>query len=339
MRLEPRVSVLVTFYNQEKYVDHAIKSVLNQKADFDIKILVGDDGSSDGTQDKVKNWINKYPERIEMHVMERKAGKHISGFRASRNRLNLLKYVNTEYFIYLDGDDYFSYEGKIQRQVEILDDLKNQDCIGCGHNTDMMYLDGRRISMVPPQIGEGKYSLKEYWNSLYFHTDSLLIRSYVISSIDKELVENNFNDNLITYLFIQRGSLYYIPESWAIYLQTNDGIWTGGNLTVNYIRNLFLIDLCNQINPSMRKETAHRFSSTWIGLLRIRKQINADELKEFSLEALDKNMTDSYKWIHYSELSLLNKQVLCIEALRKCWKQMMINWGIKIYHIFIRPND
>ncbi|MBQ4262096.1 MAG: glycosyltransferase, partial [Ruminococcus sp.] len=43
------VSVIITFYNQEKYVDATMQSVLDQKTDFDFEIIAGDDGSSDRT--------------------------------------------------------------------------------------------------------------------------------------------------------------------------------------------------------------------------------------------------------------------------------------------------
>ncbi len=334
--MKPRVSVLVTFYNQEKYVDKALQSVMDQKTDFGIKVLVGDDGSSDGTNEKLNNWIEKYPDIIEMHIMDRTPCRHISGFRASRNRLNLLNYVKTEYFIYLDGDDYFDYNLKLQKQVEILDDQANQDCIACGHNADMLYPNGQRIPITSTKIKEGKYSPKEYWNSIYFHTDTLLTRSSVIPTINRKLLENNFNDNLITFSFIQNGNLYFIPETWAVYLQTGDGIWTSGKKVVNHIRNMFLYDLCNQINPDMKRQTTRRFNYTWLSLLRIRKEINASELEPFSIEAKDKGMVNSYNWIHYNDLSYLSKQVLCMKAIRICWKGIIRGILAKVYHLLVR---
>ena len=334
--MKERVSVLVTFYNQEKYVDQALQSIINQKTKFNVKILVGDDGSSDNTQERVRKWIKKYPNKINLYVMDRQPGEHISGFRASKNRLNLLNYVDTEYFIFLDGDDYFDYDGKLQKQVKILDNEANVDCIACGHNTDMLYPDGRRIPITSTKLREGKYGAKEYWDRIYFHTDTLLTRSSVIPTIDRKLVENNFNDNLITFALIQQGKLYFIPESWAVYLQTGDGIWTSGNAVVNNIRNMFLYDLCNQMNPDMKKQTSHRFSNTWMELLRLRKQINPAALEPFSTEAKDKNMKDSYNWINYKNLSLFNKQKLCLKAFIKCWKQIIRDILSKIYHATLK---
>ncbi len=320
--MEQRVSVLVTFYNQEKYVDQTLKSIINQKTDFDIKVLIGDDGSTDKTRDIVEKWMDRYPGKIELYVTERTPEEHVAAFRASRNRLNLLNHVNTEYFIFLDGDDYFTYEEKLQKQVAILDNPDNSDCIACGHNIDLLYPDGRRIPTTSARIKEGKYGPKEYWGSLYFHTNTLLARSSVIPTIDCKLLENNFSDNLITFMFIQQGYLYYIPESWAVYLQTGDGIWTGGKAVINHIRSMFTYDLCNQINPGMKKETTRKCSGAWMSLLKIRNRINASELKFLSEEAKDKNMTNAYNWIHYRELSLAGKQALCIKAFSICWKQI-----------------
>lgn len=336
---EIRVSVLVTFYNQEKYVDKALKSIMDQKTDFGVRIIVGDDGSSDETQIKVREWINKYPDQIELHVMDREPGKHIAGFRASRNRLNLLNYVNTDYFIYLDGDDYFDYDKKLQRQVEVLDNADNQDCIACGHNADMLYPDGKRVPITSTKLKEGKYDAREYWKRLYFHTDTLLTRSSVISAIDKKLLENNFNDNLITFTFIQHGKLYYLAESWTVYLQTGDGIWTSGKVIVNHIRNMFLYDLSNQINPGLNKETTHRFSHSWIELYRLRKQIIPEELLKFSIEAKDKNMKDSYNWINYRDLSMGAKQKLCLKTIRMFWKQILVNILSSMYHKVLQDKE
>ena len=334
--MKNRVSVLIAFYNQEKYVDRALSSVLNQKAEFGIKVLVGDDGSTDDTQAIVKQWIKKYPGKIELYVMNRISGKHIAGFRASKNRINLLKHVDTEYFIFLDGDDYFYYEGKLQRQVEILDNPENSDCIACGHNTDMLFPDGRRVPITSTKINEGKFSPKEYWYKTYFHTDTLLTRSLVISHINLKLLENNFNDNLITFSFIQCGKLYYIPESWVVYVQTGDGIWTSGKEVVNNIRNMFLYDLSNIINPKMKRQTTRRFQGTWFALLRLRKQMDPALLQEFSDEAEDKKMNNSYKWIHYKELSFVQKQVLCTLALSKCWKNIIKSMLVNVYHVVLK---
>lgn len=338
----PKVSVLITFYNQEAYAARALQSVLDQKTDFEFEVLVGDDGSTDGTQDIVRQWMEKYPGRIELYIMDRAPGKHIGGFRASENRLNLLKHVKGEYFIYLDGDDYFDYPEKLQKQVEILDAPENQDCAACGHNTDMLFRDGTRRTIIQQTLREGKISPKEYWRNYYIHTDALLVRSSVIPTIPIKLLEHNFNDNLITFSVIQCGKIYYLPYSWAVYVQTGDGIWTAGKDIVRHIRNMLMYDLCNQIGPSMKKETSYRLRTVWLELFKRRKQIRADELEAFVAEAEDKHMEESVKWLHYAELPLYEKQRLCILAFVMNWKiyfRALLKRVLRCFGIHLREKE
>ena len=312
--VKDRVSVLVTFYNQEQYVDKALESVLSQKTDFGVKIIVGDDGSSDGTCEKVNQWISRYPGRIELHVMERGEGEQIPGFRASRNRINILKFVDTEYFIYLDGDDYFDYEYKLQRQVEILDQSENSDCIVCGHNTNMLYSDGTRKPATDPSIKEGKITLKRYWKDIYIHTDTMLFRSSVIPKIDLVLLENNFNDNMITYSAIQNGNIYYIPELWAVYVQTDKGIWTGEKSIISLVRNMIFYDLSRKINPKMKYQSICRFSYLWQDLYKVRHSIKLSELQAYADEANDKGLKNASKWLRYQELNAFQRAALACKA-------------------------
>lgn len=49
MTQQPKVSVLISFYNLASFVDQTMESVLAQKTDFPVEILCADDGSDDGT--------------------------------------------------------------------------------------------------------------------------------------------------------------------------------------------------------------------------------------------------------------------------------------------------
>lgn len=312
-----KISVIVTFYNQEKYVDTALHSILSQEVDCPIEVIVGDDGSSDRTQEHINEWIKKYPSIIQLHVMERDDGPCISGFRSSRIRLEMLKYVKGDYFIFLDGDDCFSDTQKLKKQISILE--THMDCIACAHNIKYLYLDGNTEDALPINIKEGKYSLKQYWGKLYFHTDTLLIRKEVIDSIPIELVINNYNDNMITFITFQSGLIYYIPESMAYYLQTGDGIWTGSKKIISLIRNMMLYDICNIINSEVKKQTNYRFRGTWLELLINRDNISSSELRAFDEEAISKGMKYTHRWINYDKNRLTEKMELWIMTIKFSW--------------------
>ena len=135
-----KVSVLITFYNSEQYVDDCLKSVFSQKTTFPFKVIVGDDGSSDGTVEKIEEWQKRYPERLSYIIMPREVGKkYVGGTRASRNRLALLDKVDTKYFHYLDGDDYWTDDNRLQKCYDVLENPENKECVGCGHAINMFH--------------------------------------------------------------------------------------------------------------------------------------------------------------------------------------------------------
>src|ERR1035438_2519408 len=71
---EPKFGVLMITYNHEKFIAQALESVLMQKADFPFELVIGDDCSTDGTREIVREYSQKYPEIIRAHLRERNIG-------------------------------------------------------------------------------------------------------------------------------------------------------------------------------------------------------------------------------------------------------------------------
>ena len=255
-----KISVLVTFYNQERFVDDALGSIFMQKTSFPFQVIIGDDGSNDGTVEKIKEWQFKYPDRIRLVIQERDhTKKYVGIMRASRNRISLLKLVDTPYFIYLDGDDYYIDKKKLQKQYDILEKPENSDCVGCGHNL-FMYREGKdgkpekQIILPGKLVRQGKYYPKKYWRNYYFHTDTILFRSKYIKELplDMDVVKNFFDDNMITFCFIKHGPLYFLRDSMVAYRKTDDGLWLVDDEDMCCLFELLGYDLECKINPEMK---------------------------------------------------------------------------------------
>ena len=81
----PKISVIVPFYNVERYARQCIESIKNQTY-INLEIILVDDGSPDGTADIVRRKQTDHPGRV--HLMER-SGKlglgtaYIAGFKWS----------------------------------------------------------------------------------------------------------------------------------------------------------------------------------------------------------------------------------------------------------------
>lgn len=86
------ITLGITVYNAEHYIDRTLSSVFNQILPFD-RIIVVDDGS----EDKTKEILKKYGSRIEVYSQKNK------GISNARNRI--LSLVSEGYICFLDGDD------------------------------------------------------------------------------------------------------------------------------------------------------------------------------------------------------------------------------------------
>lgn len=111
--MDVRFSVLITVYNKEKYLKKCINSIVNQKYKcFDVIIV--DDGSTDKSSDIIKKYTSKYS-NIRYIYQENK------GVASARNEC--IKHVETDYFIFVDADDYIDKNLLYKLNKEISKDL------------------------------------------------------------------------------------------------------------------------------------------------------------------------------------------------------------------------
>jgi glycosyltransferase involved in cell wall biosynthesis len=105
--VRPLVSVVITVYNGERFVQDAIKSVLNQSFS-DLELIVVNDGSTDRTDELVSTYNDQRMNYIRLERSGRgKALNH--GVRASSGN----------YVAILDADD-VAFSDRIERQVNYL---------------------------------------------------------------------------------------------------------------------------------------------------------------------------------------------------------------------------
>ncbi len=112
MQYEPLVSVVICFYNEERFLEEAITSVLKQNY-TNWEILVVDDGSSDNSVNIALNYAAKYPDKIFYYEHDSHSNRGLS---ASRN-LGIKK-SRGSLIALLDADDAW-LEGKLLTQVSI----------------------------------------------------------------------------------------------------------------------------------------------------------------------------------------------------------------------------
>lgn len=119
------VSIIMPCYNSEKYLDMSIGSIYDQDYE-NIELIIVNDGSTDGSEDKILEWKDKFVTRgySLQYINQTNQGQ---GAAVS----NGLKYITGKYLTLLDSDDYL-YPNSVSLRVAFLD--KNDDYSGVRSN-------------------------------------------------------------------------------------------------------------------------------------------------------------------------------------------------------------
>ncbi len=164
MQDKPLVSVVIPCYNAEKYVEMAIRSIMNQTY-TNLEILIIDDCSKDSTYEKLEN-LAKYDKRI---ILE----KNEQNLKIVKTLNKLVLKANGKYIARMDADD-ISAPNRIEKQVNFLE--SNKDYGICGTNAWRIDCNNRMIgkSLLPTEDNEIKI-VSDFF--CVFYHPSVMIRS------------------------------------------------------------------------------------------------------------------------------------------------------------------
>lgn len=124
--ISPKVSVLMTAYNREKYIAEAIESVLNSTF-TDFELIVVDDQSRDRTVEIARRYAEQ-DERVRVFVNEQNLGDYPNRNRAaSLAKGTFIKYVDADDLIYPHGLQEFVRYMELFPKAAVAFSEKSQD--------------------------------------------------------------------------------------------------------------------------------------------------------------------------------------------------------------------
>lgn len=167
------VSVIIPVYNQETFIAEAIESVLQQTFPLEeIEIIVVDDGSTDGTSEK----LNSYKDRI--HVISQAN----AGVSAARNAG--IRQATGKFICCLDSDDLFLPE-KIEKQLAV---FQTDAEIGMVHTGVSVVRPGETgwevwYDYIPPIYKERETQIDELLKWNYLVSSSVMVKRELFSQV------------------------------------------------------------------------------------------------------------------------------------------------------------
>ena len=106
-----KISVIMSVYNEEKYVQESIESILSQSFK-DFEFIIVNDGSFDRTEEILKDWAKK-DSRIKIITNEKNIG-------LTKSLNKAIKIAQGKYIARQDADDISLFQ-RLEKQVEFLE--------------------------------------------------------------------------------------------------------------------------------------------------------------------------------------------------------------------------
>ena len=199
------IAVCIATYNQEAFIGQAIESVLAQQCDEMIRVYIGDDASTDGTQSVCERYAAE-DQRIVYIRREKNLG-------LVNNTIDLYRCIMTDgctYIAMLDGDDYWTDPHKLQRQVDY---LRAHEEVGFVH-TNGRTLSGKKTWTFGQR--EGVYGIDSpgFANCTVFFRTGLL-NEPLLKAIEKQHFA--WLDYPLYGVFYQQTKWAYLPQQTAVW--------------------------------------------------------------------------------------------------------------------------
>ena len=214
---DPKVSVLIPSYNQERVIEQTVLSALTQDYD-NLEVVVSDDASLDRTPQLLRELQGQYPERLKVFLHQNNLG-------VTRNHTRGLLECRGDFIAFQDGDDLF-LPGKIKKQVRFM--LEHPECTICSHDVDVFDSEtGKTLYLWSQRFGRREGRIRElvrYGN--YLSSVSVMVRR-------SHLPEYGYDDRIrigsdwllwLEVLARGKGRICYLNEVLARYRRHADNL-------------------------------------------------------------------------------------------------------------------
>lgn len=234
MSQKPVISIVVTVYNHERYVRRCIESIAMQRCTYPFEVLIGEDCSPDGSRAVLKELQKDLPDNFHFFYRE-----HNMGDQGDGNSGDLLARCQGKYLAILEGDDFWTYDRKLQRQADFLE--THPDYVACFHHCTVVGEDSEPNGERYPDCLDEDYSYREYFLSTMPGQTGTFMARRVPYEREKarfnelRLFESYATDRRNAFILLSLGKVRCFQEAWSAYRHIVSG-GTSHSSTFSYSR-------------------------------------------------------------------------------------------------------
>ena len=212
MSLKETISVAMITYNQSDFIEQALHTIRMQKNVEILEVVIGDDASTDNTKQLIKRFSKSAD--LNIRIIERSLNVG-----PSRNLYEVLLSCNGEYIAILEGDDYWTDDLKLYKQLSLVRD--RSEVVACSHRHSVVDFHGAVIQEEcdgPGRPMTGLYGLKDFEEYRYMGMiGSWLFRNiFKLDSLDYSIIytaDRYIADITLNLILCVSGNIIVMPEN------------------------------------------------------------------------------------------------------------------------------
>jgi glycosyltransferase involved in cell wall biosynthesis len=232
----PIISVCLICYNQEKYIELALQSILNQK-DVSIDVIIADDCSRDNTFNIINQFLAK--NNLDWTLLPREYNVGMQ-----KNWQRCINAAKGKYVALLEGDDYWNDSYKLKKQSQILE--KDTTLSACFSNAQILneLVETKYTDYVDETKERLSYS--DFLENNNVPTCSVLFKNHPIV-FPPAYFQSPYADWIVHLLNAREGDYFYLNEKTATYRVHEQGVYGGVSLINKQIKTTKAVSCFQQI--------------------------------------------------------------------------------------------
>ena len=221
----PLVSIVCTAYNHEPYIRQCLEGFVMQKTNFLFEVLINDDASTDNTASIIREYETKYPDIIKpIYQAENQYSKRVGLWRTI-----LFPRAKGKYIALCEGDDYWTDQYKLQKQVDFLE--ANEDFVVCSHRYKIFNVETKKWNS-----NKADYLFNQNIKGIEFGTEAGINRYELTKTVTVMFRRKCLDLNTLSkykysrdvhffYHLLNAGKGYCMNYDAAVYRHHKGGVW------------------------------------------------------------------------------------------------------------------
>jgi len=229
----PLLSVRCLCYNHAPFLRQCLDGFVMQQTDFPFEVIVHDDASTDGSQDIIREYAERYPDIIRpIYETENQYCKHDGSLGRIMEKV---MHPDSKYVAMCEADDCWTDPHKLQLQVSFLE--SHPDYIMSSHIYTTMRSDTGERKLTNDYddcqyddylgVPYRTFTKDHFFNYWFVQTLTVVYRrrDYIPAST-RALYPYHIYDNISRYYIIKQGKCAYFRCDMATYRLHPGGIYS-----------------------------------------------------------------------------------------------------------------